>query len=234
MKKYLLKPYKIYNISFSEMSTQSIGRVTTVAYEDKESQSLLHLGAGYRYSDGKLGYAHYRVGPEQSYVDKWADTGVLPIDSAGTTNLEMTYLHGPLWLAAEYTSVNVDSPTIGDPTFGGYHVAANYMITGEHRGYNKRRAIVRRVIPNHNFTSGGWGALALSARYSTLDLNDGLIEGGEMDVSSLGITWYTQRASQFHLQWSRAHLESNDLATQTIPMKSDTDIVQFRWVYMID
>lgn len=222
------------NISFSEMSNAYIGRVTAVAYEDKETQRLLHIGAGYRYSDAKLGYVHYRVGPEQSFVDKWADTGELPADGAGTVNLEMTYLDGPLWLAGEYTSVAVDSPTIGDPTFSGYHITANYMLTGEHRGYNKRRAVVRRVIPEQDFTSGGWGALGLSARYSTLDLTDGLVEGGEMDVSSLGIIWYTQKASQFHLQWSRAHLESNDLATQTIPMQSDTDIVQFRWVYLLD
>lgn len=222
------------DISFSEMSTQYIGRVTTVAYEDIEAKRLLHLGAGYRYSDGKWGYAHYKVGPEQSFVGKWVDTGLLPIDSTGTVNLEMTYLDGPLWLAAEYTSVDVESPTIGNPTFGGYHVSANYMLTGEHRGYNKRRAVVRRVIPNQDYTSGGWGALGLSARYSTIDLTDGLVEGGEMEVSSLGLIWYTQKASQFHLQWARATLEGNDLATNRIPMKSDTDIYQFRWVYLLD
>ena len=222
------------NISFSEMSTAYVGRVTAVAYEDKEAQRLLHLGVGYRYSDAELGYVQYQVGPEQYFVGKWLDTGLIPADSAGTINLEATYLDGPLWLAAEYTSVDVDSAIIGNPTFSGYHVAANYILTGEHRGYNKRRAVVRRVIPNHDFTEGGWGALALSARYSTLDLTDGLVEGGEMDVTSLGLTWYTQKASQFQVQWSRAHLEGKDLLTQTIPMKSDTGIFQFRWVYVLD
>ena len=222
------------DVSFSEMSNAYVGRVTAVAFEDKEAQRLLHLGAGYRYSDAKLGYVQYRVGPEQSYVDKWLDTGAIVADGTGTTNLEMTYLDGPLWLAAEYTSVAVDSPSLVDPNFSGYHVTANYMLTGEHRGYNKRRAVVRRVIPDSDFTSGGWGAVGLSARYSTLDLTDGLVEGGEMQISSLGVTWYTQKASQFHLQWSRAHLESNDLETKTIPLQSDTDIVQFRWVYLLD
>lgn len=76
--------------------------------------------------------------------------------------------------------------------------------------------------------------MALSASYSTLDLNDGLVEGREMQVSSLGVTWYTQRASQLHLQWSHADLESNDLAIQTILLVNDTNIIQFRWVYMIE
>ena len=222
------------DISFSEMSNAYVGRVTAVAYENKESQRLLHLGAGYRYSDAKLGYVQYRVGPEQSFVGKWLDTGAIDADSSGTVNLEITYLDGPLWLASEYTSVAVESPSLGDPTFSGYHVAANYLLTGEHRGYNKRRGVVRRVIPEKDFTNGGWGAIGLSARYSTLDLTDGLVEGGEMDVSSLGFIWYTQKASQFHFQWSRAHLKSNDFATQSIPMESDTDIFQFRWVYVLD
>ena len=222
------------DISFSEMSSAFIGRVTAVAYENKEEERLLHLGAGYRYSDAKLGYVQYGVGPEQYYVGKWLDTGAIDADSSGTVNFEMTYLDGPLWLASEYTSVDVESNIIGNPTFSGYHVSVNYMLTGEHRGYNKRRAVVRRVIPENDFTSGGWGALGLSARYSTLDLTDGLVEGGEMDVSSLGFIWYTQKESQFHFQWSRAHLKSNDLATQSIPSESDTDIFQFRWVYALD
>ncbi len=222
------------NISFSEMSTAYIGRVTTVAYESKEAQRLLHLGAGYRYSDAKLGYVHYRVGPEQSFADKWLDTGAIDANSAGTVNLEMIYLDGPLWLDAEYTSVDVDSPSIGDPTFSGYHIGAEYLLTGEHRGYNNRRGVVRRVIPKKDFTSGGWGAIGIVGRYSTLDLTDGLVEGGEMDISTVGITWYTQKASQFHLQWSRAQLKSNDLLTNSIPLESDIDIVQFRWVYLLD
>jgi len=222
------------NTSFSEMSTQYVGRVTGIAYEDKEALRLLHLGASYRYSDGKLGIAHYRVGPEQSFVGPWLDTGVLDIEDTNTYNLEISYLDGPLWLAAEYTNVAVGAPALGDPNFSGYHVAANYIVTGEHRGYNYRTGLVRRVIPKHDFTHGGWGALELSLRYSTLDLTDGLVAGGEMDITSVGLIWHAQKESQFHLQYSRANLNSLDFATRTMPMQSDTDIVQFRWVYLLD
>ena len=37
---------------------------------------------------------------------------------------------------------------------------------------------------------GGWGALELSARWSSLDLTDGPIDGGELDVYSLGANWW--------------------------------------------
>jgi phosphate-selective porin OprO/OprP len=36
---------------------------------------------------------------------------------------------------------------------------------------------------------GGWGALELGARFSSIDLTDGLVDGGEMDIWSLGVKW---------------------------------------------
>jgi phosphate-selective porin OprO/OprP len=36
----------------------------------------------------------------------------------------------------------------------------------------------------------GKGAWELSARWSTIDLDDGLIHGGKMDVASAGLTWW--------------------------------------------
>jgi len=40
--------------------------------------------------------------------------------------------------------------------------------------------------------AGGWGSLELTARYSTLDLEDGSVRGDTMDVYSLGLNrWLT-------------------------------------------
>ena len=216
--------------SFSEANQDTVGRVTTVAYEDAEKDRLLHLGAAYRYVDIREGTISYKVGPEQWFVDPWIDTGSFSADASHTVNLEMSYLDGPLWLASEYTSTLVDSSQFGDPTFRGYHVAANYFFTGEHRGYNKRKGTVRRITPILDFTNGGWGAVEISARYSALDLTDGAIEGGEMDIISLGLIWHPRRDTQFHMQWSRTHLNTTDI----VPMKSDSDILQFRLVIVID
>ncbi len=217
-------------LSFSETNQEVVGRITTVAYEDEEKERLLHFGAAYRYVDIREGTISYAVGPEQWFVDPWIDTGSFAADASHTVNLEITYLDGPLWLASEYTSTSVDAPQSGNPTFSGYHVAANYFLTGEHRGYNKRKGTVRRITPVLDFTNGGWGAVEVSARYSTLGLTDGAIEGGEMDIGSLGLIWHPRRDIQFHVQWSRTHLNS----TEFVPMKSDSDILQFRMVIVID
>jgi phosphate-selective porin OprO/OprP len=175
------------------------------------------------------------VGPEQSFVPPWLDTGSFAADASQTLNLEFTWMDGPLWLASEYTTTRVDAPASGDPRFSGYHVALNYFITGEHRGYNHRTGTVRRITPMLDFSDGGWGALELSARYSTLDLDSGTIEGGEMSIVSFGFVWHPRYDLQFHAQWSRAHLDTPPRQeTGEPPMQSDTDILQFRVVYILD
>ena len=222
------------DLSFSEANQEVVGRVTAVAYEDVEKERLLHLGAGYRYVDIREGSVRYDVGPEQWFVPPWVDTGTFAAEASHTVNLEMSYLNGPLWIASEYTSTSVDSAQFSDPTFDGYHVSVNYFLTGEHRGYNKRRGIVRRITPVVDFTNGGWGAVEVSGRYSSLDLTDGAIEGGKIDIGSLGLIWHPRRDIQFHMQWSRTHLNRIDPERGTLPVKSDTDILQCRVVIVID
>ena len=222
------------DLSFSEANKELVARVTAVAYEDEEKGRLLHLGAGYRYVDIREGTIRYAVGPEQWFVDPWVDTGDFTAEASHTVNLEMSYLDGPLWLASEYTSTSVDAAQFGNPVFSGYHVAANYFLTGEHRGYNKRRGVVRRITPILDFSNGGWGAIELSARYSALDLTDRAIKGGTIAIGSLGGIWHPRRDMQFHMQWSRTHLNSTEVTTSIIPVKSDSDILQFRMVIVID
>ncbi|WP_300368525.1 porin [Hydrogenimonas sp.] len=222
------------DLDYEESNRQYIGRITTVAYADPDKERLLHLGASYRYEDIQEGKIRYDVGPEFYFSTSWLDTGEFAAKSSNTVNLELSYLDGPLWLASEYTVTAVDSSTHGDPTFWGYHVAINYFVTGEHRGYNYRRGVVRRITPSLNFNEGGWGALELSARYSYFDLDDGDIEGGKMDIASFGFVWHPRKAHQFHVQWSHAHCDGGGGEGVDPTMSSRTDILQFRWVLVID
>jgi len=221
-------------IGYSESNRQYIGRVTAVAYEKESEKKLLHLGASYRYEEIREGEIRYSVGPEFYFGPDWLDTGSFKADASHTVNLELSYLDGPFWFASEYTVTSVDAPTYGDPKFWGYHVALNYFITGEHRGYNKRRGVVRRITPVVDFTRGGWGAFELSARYSYLDLDDGKIAGGKMGIVSLGGVWHPRRDHQFHLQWNHSHYTGHGRENVCSKGSSAMDSLQFRWVFMID
>ncbi len=221
-------------LSVSESNQQYVGRITAVAYEDKEAERLLHLGLGFRYDDVKEGTLQYSARPEEFYVDPWLNTGVFDAQSSSTYNLEFTYLDGPLWLSSEYTATSVDSKQTGDPTFSGYHFGANYFITGEHRGYNYRLGQVRRVIPLFSVTDRGVGAVELSIRHSYMDLNDGAISGGEMDINALGAIWHPRRDIQLHAQYSRANLHNDNMNPPSSVSKSHTNIIQVRMVILIE
>ena len=218
----------------ADNNTQFIGRVTGIPYENIARQELLHLGLSYRYTDVKEPYLRYQVGPEFSYCPPWLDTGEIPADRSDMVNLEFSWLRGPWWFDAEYTRQNVDSSRYGTLSFDGWHASLNWFLTGEYRGYDYIRGIVKRVRPDRPVTEGGWGALELSARYSRLDLNDKAVQGGRMGIWSLGAVWHPMYEVQFHVQWSRADLTGPVPARQIHAGRSRTDILQFRFVLLID
>ena len=111
-------------------------------------------------------------------------------DSATTYDFEVSAVRGPLWLSSEFVRTDVRSPSVGDPSFSGYHVTAAWTVTGEARSYNRRGGVVHRYPIAKPVNQGGWGAWELGARWSHLDLTDGAIEGGEMDILTLGFNWW--------------------------------------------
>jgi phosphate-selective porin OprO/OprP len=180
---------------FDESATQYIGRFTWVPLRTDDDSSLLHLGIGYRYSDAKEGF-RFRTEPELNqaplYVDTGFDvpTGVLSADNLQTWNAELSWRRGPLWLASEYTNTAVDNPDLANPSFDGYWIGASWVLTGEMRPYNKKSGTFGNVPIARTVYQDGKGAWELSARWSNIDLSDGTVEGGEMDIASLGLSWW--------------------------------------------
>ena len=180
---------------FDESATQYIGRATWAPLRTDDESSVLHLGIGYRYSDAKEGF-RFRTEPEFNqaplYVDTGFDvpTGVLSADNLQTWNAELSWRRGPLWLACEYTNTAVDNPDLANPSFDGYWIGASWVLTGEMRPYNKKSGTFGSVPIARTVYQGGKGAWEVSGRWSTIDLSDGLVEGGEMDIASLGVSWW--------------------------------------------
>jgi hypothetical protein len=56
-------------------------------------------------------------------------------------------------------------------------------------------------------SQGGWGAVELEFRYSITDLNDGLLEGGEMDIYSLGVNWWFTRSTSLSVNYRHISLD---------------------------
>ena len=169
--------------------TQLIGRATWLPFVSDDDSNLLHLGFGFRHSDAEQGL-QYLTEPEFNKSPIFVDTGRFEADSSTQYNIEASWRRGPYWIASEYVHTDVDAAPFGDPTFDGFHVTASWIATGEMRRYNHKSGIFGPVPVAQSVYQGGWGAWELSARYSTLDLTDGLVDGGEMDILSLGVNWW--------------------------------------------
>jgi phosphate-selective porin OprO/OprP len=180
---------------FDESATQYIGRATWAPLRTDDDSSLLHVGLGYRYSNAKEGF-RFRTEPEFNQSPAFVDTGfgtatgMLPADNLQTWNAELSWRRGPFWIASEYTSTAVDNPDLANPDFDGYWIAGSWVLTGEMRPYNKKSGTFGSVPVAKTVYQGGKGAWEATARWSTIDLSDGLVEGGEMDIASLGLTWW--------------------------------------------
>jgi phosphate-selective porin OprO/OprP len=141
---------------------------------------------------------------------RFVDTGFLLGDRVQTISPEFLLICGPWSVQAEaafafadnvrsiYPASAFGTPR-GDPTFWGAYIQTSYLLTGEHRGYNRRFGTADRIRNNENFflvrgDDGrfhyGIGAWELAYRYSYLDLNDNGINGGQMNEHTVGLNWY--------------------------------------------
>ena len=175
--------------SLGGTATTAIGRVTWVPVVSEDESSLVHVGVGARLSNGKQG-AWFLTEPEFNKSPIFVDTGSLDSDANRQFNLEASWRRGPYWLHAEYVGTEVDSPTNGELNFSGYHVTGSWILSGEMRSYNHKSGIFGPVPVARSVYQGGWGAWELAARFSSIDLSDRLVDGGEMDILSLGVSWW--------------------------------------------
>jgi len=196
--------------SFGDTSNQLVGRVTWVPAVSEDESNLLHLGLGLRYSDAKQP-VRARTEPEFNNAPLFVDTGPLSAEDVMTYNLEAYWRKGPWWVGFEYIGSNVASPESGDPTFNGYHLTGSWAVTGETRAYRKRSGAFDPLPVSRPVNQGGWGALELALRYSRLDLTDEAVDGGEMDILSLGAIWWFSRSAHFALNYRHITLDREGL-----------------------
>jgi len=176
--------------SISNTPTVISGRITGLPYISEDASHYLHLGFAGRYSNA-AGGIQYKTKTEIFSGPVSVDTDL--IDDATSTfhyGLELAWVKGPFILMSEYLQSNVSSTTFNDPSFKGYNVVISYILSGETRGYNKRSGLVKRVKVANEVKSGGWGTWEVFSRWSSIDLTDQNIDGGEMNTFSFGLNWW--------------------------------------------
>ena len=178
------------------------GRVTCLLVNADEGKRLLHAAVSGIQWDPPAGEFQFKSRPELNMArilvntEKWSNA-----DGARTLGVEVAGVFGPAHFQGEYLMASVQAGGGGvqparsdlteDASFSGYSVQAGYFLTGESRGY-KGTSFDRTKVRSELLDEGGWGAIELVARYSSLDLNDedAGVAGGRMDDVTLGASWY--------------------------------------------
>ena len=152
--------------------------------------------------------ARVRARPEAGLSPvRLIDSGSLSnVDKTDRFGLEGIWIEGPFSVQSEYLSINVKRQgTLHDYTADGFYVFGSWVITGESRPYAGGN--VNNIKPK-----GEWGAVEVLARYSTLDLNDGTIQGGKEHDWTLGVNWYLTQHFKFQANYVRASSDKGNLS----------------------
>jgi len=105
---------------------------------------------------------------------------------------ELAMVYGPLSLQGEYIRADVSREIGNDLAFDGYYVYGSWFLTGESRNYKADKGVFDILYPKEPFRlkGGGPGAWELGVRFSSIDLSDDNINGGEEDNLTAGLNWY--------------------------------------------
>jgi phosphate-selective porin OprO/OprP len=213
------------NKHINESATQYIGRVTCLPWFSEDESNLVHLGMGLRHTDAKEG-VRYHSEPEFNKSPTFVDTDFFEADSALTHSIEASWRTGPFWLNGEYIGNDVNASEHGNPLFSGYHIGASWILTGEMRPYNRRNGLFGPVPVAKSVDQGGLGAWEAGLRWSEVDLSDGPVEGGEMDIFSVGLNWFLKPT--FHVTVNYRHIFLDRFDTE-----GESDGVALRLVLML-
>lgn len=192
--------------SFGKTNTVFAGRVTVVPLKSVDESNMVHFGLAGRYSNAAEGI-QYRARTEIYRGPFSIDTERFDAKNSFTLGLELAWRMGPLLLFGEYLQANVKSSERNDPSYRGFYVTANYVLTGEMRSYNKRSGLFQRVPVSKSVSAGGWGAWDIYVRWSSFNLKDEFNDGGLQKTFSIGLNWWATSKIQWNISYRYGQLD---------------------------
>ncbi|MEO8991328.1 MAG: porin [Nitrosospira sp.] len=114
------------------------------------------------------------------------------IDSYDRFGAEGWLVHGPFAVQGEYLRTNINGLGYDNEHFSGYYGFASYFLTGESKAYHVKNGAANRIKPRQNFqwNGSGWGAWEVAVGYDYINLNSGVIRGGQADMVRFALNWY--------------------------------------------
>ena len=200
----------VHGKNFDTSGNHFATRVTGLVSINEDGSRYLHVGASARYAGADNGVVRLKGRPENNVSSYYVDTGDIPASNQKEFALEGLWTHDQYSILTEYVRSQVNATQIANPSFYGLYITASWIVTGEHRPYDRNVGFARRVIPQHRF-----GAVELAARYSRLNLNDKSVHGGILNKSLVDVSWLPNRWWRFAVSGGVAYLDRAGLNGNT-------------------
>jgi phosphate-selective porin OprO/OprP len=171
-------------------------------------------------TDGHRNEGRFATRPEARTQSPWLDTGrIAGADWYYIVASESILNVGPFQYTSElqYNQLLRDNGMSNLNFYGGY-AYVSYFLTGEHIPYDRRTGTIGRVKPFENFflvdrcdgcTGHGWGAWAVAARYSYMDLTDREVLGGVGESVTLALNWHWTAYSKVQMNLIRGSIKEH-------------------------
>jgi len=198
-----------------------------------EERNTFHLGVSAIRHDTRADLYRNRPRPDADLSNlRLVDTGDLrDADHVTTVGLEAAWIGGPVKVVGEYMTSDIAREFADD--FGGdsWYVSGVWNVTGELFTY--RQGIYNTPLPND---PGYKGMFQLGLRYDTIDLDDGMVNGGTQDSMTAGVNWYWRQNLKLMLNYVMVDAD-RDVRLSGVPsvihMSNDPNIVEVRVQFML-
>ena len=197
--------------SFSTYKWQLDARVGWLPLYSQPDKIVFHVGVNYRYGEPVGGEIRMRSRPEANPAPYFVDTGKFLSTGSNHFGTEIYFRKGSWMFGSEYYLHQFNSPEGVKKVFYGGELVAMYLITGETRPYNTASGIFGFVPVARPVFKGGPGAWEVVVKFSSLDLNDGAIQGGKFWRITPMVNWYLSKDVRFELAYGYGVLDRYNL-----------------------
>jgi len=201
-------------------STSSLSLTGRFGYQPvrrNDDGEVLHLGLSVSTRSPTSDNVRYQARPEARSVRPFADTGTVGTNNLSMYGLELAWKRGSSWLHAEWIRSDVDTVE-GTRGFGGVVLQAGRFLTGLSRPWDNLHGVWGRVRPDSRYTGGNpfkasnGGEWEVAARYSSVDLTDGHVDGGLVRDYTVGVNWYPADTWKLQFNWVHSRVENSGYA----------------------